>query len=358
MEGGDSAILDSTDHIRSVDKSRLLELIGGFPEQLLSALDKQIPQGKIDASAIQRIGIVGVCTTRVIATVLGSLMDQRGSVPIFSFNSFSLPRWVGSETLLIFVSFSGNTLQVLLCFEQALRRKLPCIVVTTGGSLKKRAREGKVPVIVILKEQPPNRTVLPYMLVPILRTAGSLGLLDTTSGEIADAAKNVRRRRDELDSAIPIKKNRAKQLAESCLGRTPLIYTEDTELGGVVLRWQYDFNENAKVLAYSSILPELSHNEIIGLQGNGAPESKAPLFLTTQKKESPGTERLWLTIRTLEEFGYRPVEIPIEGGTELERILYGILLGDYISVYLAVLRGVDPQAVELIDRIRVGEGPV
>ena len=346
-------MLDSKDRIRSVDGSGLIRLVGGFPEQMIRACGFEIPVLTKQPSSVKGIGVVGVCSTRVCAIVLRSLMDRAGRVPVFSFNGFSLPGWVTKEIPLIFISFSGNTQQVLSCFEQALERTIPCLAVTTGGSLKRKAQERAVPVIEIPKEQLPNRTVLPYMLVPLLLTCIRTGLLKLGESEIQSSAQMLTSRRTEWGPDTLLKENLAKQIAATCFDKQPLIYTEDPALEGVVLRWRNDFNENAKVLACISQLPEMSHNEIVGLQGNGSPDSKAPLFLSKRKKDSPAFERLDITIRILEEFGYRPAEIPVEGGTDLERILYGILLGDYVSVYLAVLKGVDPHAVDLIDSIRV-----
>jgi len=348
-----SRMLDSKDRISSVDGSGLIRLVGGFPEQMIRACGLEIPLLTKQPSSVQGVGVAGVCSTRVCAIVLRSLMDRAGRVPVFSFNGFSLPGWVTKEIPLIFISFSGNTMAVLSCFEQALERKIPCLAVTTGGSLKRKAQERAVPVIEIPKEQPPNRTVLPYMLVPLLLTCIRTGLLSLGESEIQSSAQMLTSRRTEWGPDTILKENLAKQIASICFDKQPLIYTEDPALEGVVLRWRNDFNENAKVLACTSQLPEMSHNEIVGLQGNGSPDSKAPLFLSTRKKDSPAFERLDITIRTLEEFGYRPAEIPVEGGTDLERILYGILLGDHVSVYLAVLKGVDPHAVDLIDSIRV-----
>jgi glucose/mannose-6-phosphate isomerase len=41
-----------------------------------------------------------------------------------------------------------------------------------------------------------------------------------------------------------------------------------------------------------------------------------------------------------------------QGATPLERVLSLVLIGDLVSVYLAVLEGVDPTPVEAIERFK------
>ncbi len=344
--------LDDVKYIRAVDSHSLLSLIGGFTEQLDRAVGYEIPEVP-DARTIRAVGIVGVCTTVVCALALSSLVDRSGKGCVYRFNRFRLPKWLGRDVLLVFVSFSGNTQQVLCCFEEAVSRKIPALAVTAGGTLKKRAEEEGIPVVSIPKESPPNRTVFPYLFVPVLRTAYRLGLLDDTDRHIKDAISSLEQKKKELEPDVPATKNRAKRIALECEGRIPLLYTEDPILIPVIRRWQYDFNENAKLLSHSAYIPEMSHNEIIGLQGEEGKLCGIPLFLTVRKGESHEIQRLDFTIEALKNIGYRPVEIGIEGNTDLETLFYGILLGDYTSAYLAVVKGVDPHSVDLIDSIRV-----
>ncbi|MBN2323050.1 MAG: hypothetical protein JXQ30_04890 [Spirochaetes bacterium] len=350
------ARLDDTAHIRSIDSHSLLSLIGGFTKQLDRAVDFRIPDIPGASFAdIRAVGIVGVCTTAVCALALSSLVDENEKGCVYLFNRFTLPKWVGRDILLIFVSFSGNTQEVLRCFDDAVSRSLPSLVVTSGGALQKWAEEEKIPIVLIPKESPPNRTVFPYMFIPVLRTACMLGLADITDKDIAEAASSLEQRKIALDPEVPVAKNRAKRIALECEGRIPLLYTEDQLLIPVIRRWQYDFNENAKLLSHSAYIPEMSHNEIIGLQGEEGKSCGIPLFLTSRKGGRNEVARLDFTIEALKNAGYSPLEIGIEGETKLQTMLYGILLGDYTSAYLAVLKGEDPHSVHLIDSIRIKE---
>ena len=160
--------LDDSKYITTIDRDGLFSLIDGFPEQLERGL-KSFPEKKTFRSGnYSSIGLVGLGTSRVCAEVLSAVISESGNLPVFSLHDYFLPHWVGKSTLLIFISFSGNTEEVVSCFQQSLERKCHSIVVTAGGYLGEKAVAEGVPLFTIQKESPPNRTVFPYMIVPVL----------------------------------------------------------------------------------------------------------------------------------------------------------------------------------------------
>ncbi len=347
--------LDDRDYITTIDKERLIELIERFPEQMEYISETMNDKILEKTNKYTTIGVVGVGTTKVCAEILESLLNLKGTLPAFPLNDCSLPNWVGKLTLLIFVSFSGNTQEVISCFKQSIKRGCPSVVITTGGRLEREALTHKIPLVKIRKEKPPNRTVLPYMVVPVLMICAQIGLLPLIPEHFKNTAQFLKKWRSSFTVDNHMENNPAKEIALQCLGTIPLIYIENALYTGVARRWQYQFNENAKVLAYSSKLPEMSHNEIIGLHGGGMSSLVTPLFLTHNEEDAIISERLRFTQTIIKEKGYSVMKVPLIGDSELERIFYGIYLGDYVSYYLAVLRDVDPHAVDLIDKIRLPE---
>lgn len=253
------------------------------------------------------------------------------------------------------MSFSGNTEEVLSCFEQSLARRCPAVVITSGGRLEHVAVQNSIPVVRIRKEKPPNRTVLPYMIVPLLLISSRAGAVHFKSEDFLQTARFLKKQRDSFSRLTETKNNLAKQVALHLRDSLPLVYTDSALYTGVVLRWQYQLNENAKVLAYSSRFPEMSHNEVIGLSGDDMRKPAAPVFLSREGRGNELNRRFEFTCSAIKEKGYRLFHIPLLGGDELQNVFYGIYLGDFVSLYLAILRRVDPQAVELIDRIRLKE---
>jgi glucose/mannose-6-phosphate isomerase len=261
---------------------------------------------------------------------------------------------VGKSTFLIFLSFSGNTEEVVSCFQQGLERGCNSIVITGGGYLGERAVAEGLPLITIEKETPPNRTVFPYMIVPVLLYCRRCGFFAMQYGEINEASDFLRSQRVSLTIKTPAASNNAKKIALHLHDKLPLIYTDDARFRAVLLRWQYQLNENAKSLAYSAYLPEMSHNEMMGLQGTDMLSQVSALFITSNdERESILEKRADFTRSVLEAKGVSTMEVMLQGSGDLQKLFSGIFLGDYVSFYLAVLRGKNPQEVGLIDKIRM-----
>jgi glucose/mannose-6-phosphate isomerase len=56
--------------------------------------------------------------------------------------------------------------------------------------------------------------------------------------------------------------------------------------------------------------------------------------------------------------GLRPeaMTLAIEGDTLLKQLLWGTVLGDFVSIYLAILNGVNPTPVDLVERLKLELG--
>jgi len=357
-EGEVGKLLDDIEYIRSIDRGNLYTLIERMPEQMEHAAASCPKQIFINRDRkFSAIGVVGVGTTRVCGELLKSFSDLEGTIPVIPINDYSLPNWAGRTTLLFFVSFSGNTEEVMSCFEQSRMRGCPAVVITSGGRLERDAVQNNVPVVKIRKEKPQNRTVLPYMIVPLLLIGAQIGVVPFKQEDFLQTVRFLKIQRESLDAHQKTENNRAKKIALHFYDSIPLVYTDGALYRGVVLRWQYQFNENAKVLAYSSWLPEMSHNEIVGLYGNHKQAHAACVFLSGEGRRNESNKRFDFTCSAIKEKGYSFLHVPLAGDDELQRVFYGIYLGDLVSLYLAILRGVDPQSVGLIDRIRLKDQP-
>jgi len=347
--------LDNKEYIKSLDKKNLLRIIDEMPDHIEKAVKLCSVTLPTCSEKINEIGVVGVGTTKVCAQILKSFLDKSGNMPVISINDFKLPSWVSKSTLLFFISFSGNTEEVLSCFKQSIKIGCPSVVITTGGELETQASQNNTPIIKILKEVPQNRTVFAYLLVPLLVINIKMGFLSYDLDDIIKLKCFLAEKRRQFSWDVLCQNNYAKNIScelENCI---PLIYTNDGLLEGVVSRWQYQFNENAKIPAHSSRLPEMSHNELIGVCGSDYSKLLKPIFLLNDSTDETISKRLVFTLDALRSKGYEILEVPILGNDELERIFYGVYLGDYVAYYFAILRGVDPHAVDLIDSIRINK---
>jgi glucose/mannose-6-phosphate isomerase len=159
--------------------------------------------------------------------------------------------------------------------------------------------------------------------------------------------------RETLVPEVPVEKNQAKKLAMDLSLGVPYIYSH-TYLNVIADRWKTQLNENAKVLAMTGQLPEMNHNEIVGWAGDDQKiASRFIVVLLRSVDEHPRIKKRFdLTKKMLQAIALNVIEIEAVGENKLTRMFTTMYLGDFTSVYLALLRGLDPTPVIPIDRLK------
>jgi len=219
----------------------------------------------------------------------------------------------------------------------------PRIVATTGGKLAEAARRAKVPVVGIPSGMQP-RAAVGYMFTVAAEVATLTGVSDAIRTEIDSAAAQLEAATDDLLA-------KASEIAGRLDGTVPLIYGCDlTE--PVAYRWKTQFNENAKLAAFSAELPEMNHNEIVGWQDGTNTAPFSAVFLADSDQHPRERQRIELTAGLLEDRAAAVVLVETEGETRTGRMLWSVMLGDLVSLQLAARRGVDPGPIELLDRLK------
>jgi glucose/mannose-6-phosphate isomerase len=121
----------------------------------------------------------------------------------------------------------------------------------------------------------------------------------------------------------------------------------------VAVRWRCELNENAEVPASAHELPEADHNDIVGWTGAGTEFGRlAAVFLDDSDLHPRLRERIALTEALIAPHVAETVVVASRGESCTERVMSLVLLGDLVSLYLAVLRGVDPTPVAAIERFK------
>lgn len=277
---------------------------------------------------------------------LGALGDRLRR-PMAVAQGYALPAWVGSDTAVLVSSYSGGTEEALSCYDDAARRGAQRVVATTGGELAERARADGVPVVPLPGGFQP-RAAVGYATVVALEIAALCGAAPFLRPEIEAAAALVGRLAAEWAPDAP-EDNPAKELARRLAGSVPV--TIGAQLTGpVAYRWKCQFNENAKMAAFWSQLPEADHNEICGWETDDA--NLSAILLTEPGLHERNRARIELTGHLIEDAGVAVEYVEARGETALERLVSLILLGDLVSLYSAVLRRVDPVEIASIDRLK------
>ena len=147
-------------------------------------------------------------------------------------------------------------------------------------------------------------------------------------------------------------RERAAAIAAGLEGALPVIYGAELT-APVARRWKTQVNENAKLQAFFSELPEADHNEICGWGGLPDGADPAVVLLEDPESGSPRDQlRFELTEKAIAAAGTEVVRVPAEGDSRTARMLWAVMLGDLVSLELASARGVDPLAVETIDSLK------
>ena len=332
------AALDG-DAVAAVDSSGQARDILDLSAHLRDAL------WRVDSAAIAPVeapgGLVvaGMGGSAVGARLALAALGGRLRRPFAIADGYALPPWVGLDHLVLCASYSGATEETLAAYDDAAERGAPRVVATTGGALAERARRDGAPVIPLPGGYQPRATV-GYGLVAALEAAAFSGAAPAIRDEIQAAAALAERLADEWGPDGD-EDGEAKVLARRLNGTVPVI--AGAELSApVAYRWKTQINENAELPAFASVLPEADHNEVVGWSAARELGSFSAVFLEDPRSHPRNLLRSELTAG-LAAAGAKVVErVPARGDTALERLISLVLLGDLVSLYLAVLRGVDP----------------
>ncbi|MDI6771696.1 MAG: bifunctional phosphoglucose/phosphomannose isomerase [bacterium] len=290
--------------------------------------------------------------------LLRALLAPTAALPVVVVKDYRLPAFVGRDTLVFACSYSGDTEETLAAYQEAHASGAAIVAVTSGGALADHAAASGHPVVRVPPGLPP-RAALPYMLMPLLRITGRLGIGGVTDSEVREAAALLDGLVVRWGPEAPSGVNPAKSLAAALEGALPVVYASSSLFEPVAQRWKTQLNENSKVFACWNAFPELNHNETVGWEGvrGGHPRLHAVL-LRDRDEGARNALRVEITRELLARRADGVTEVWSQGNGLLARLLSLVLLGDLVSVYLAVLTRVDPTPVEIIAEIkrRLGGG--
>jgi glucose/mannose-6-phosphate isomerase len=275
--------------------------------------------------------------------IIADILPGLWKIPVKVIKSTSIPNWVNDKTLVVVSSYSGNTKETLMMYDQAAKRGCKIVAITSGGELRDKCMRDSNKLIEVPTEIQPRSSIgytIGY-LANIVETAGGPKI----KSDLLKSISALRKYRGKIwmrNLETP-----AKGIAERLHGKVPAIYAP-VSLSTAALRWKNQMNENSKIIAFSGTIPELNHNEIVGWSNTNAGSSCTPVII--YEDGLPHADALMMneSIETIRSSGIDPEIIKIDGRTQLERSLKAIMLGDYVSLFLASINGVNPMEVEVL----------
>jgi len=336
-------MLDDLSTFNKVDKNNMISQIESLPEQLMETEELTKALGALEKP--KSVMVEGMGASGIAGDILRNWLSRRTKIPISVNKDLTLPV-LSNNTMLITISYSGNTKETLLALDEAMNRTNNVVCIASGGQLldlctKKGLKFVKVPT----GYQP--RCALGYLFGSAVHVLKHAGVYDG-SRELEEAVTHLKGLKVTLMPNIASPNNPAKRLALKLKDFTPIIYAYDG-FYSCAKRWRTQLNENAKVLSWCGSLPEMSHNEIVGWDADDKVKNFAMVFLR-DKDEPEYVRRRFEAIKKRADV--KIFEVWSEGQDKISRMLHLIYIGDFVSYYLAILRGIDPMPVRIIEELK------
>jgi glucose/mannose-6-phosphate isomerase len=346
------SLLDDPSAYGRIDPSGTRALIRDLPRQCRGAWrEAQAMELPPDYRHVDKAVILGMGGLVIAGDLLRSLAALESPVPVLVHRDYGLPRLVDNRTLLIAMSYSGDTEETVSAFEEGLRTDARKVVITAGGRLLALARSNEVPAFVF-DYKSTVRGALGYGLMPLLAIAEKAGVLADKATDVEEAAAVMEGMIAGIGEDVPLERNPAKQLAERMEGRLPVIHGAGV-MAPVAFRWKTQLNENSKVWAAWEELPEANHNAIVGYELPREIASRTfAVFLRAPALHPRIRLRYEFTRQTLTDAGVASDVVDAEGKSPLAQMMSAVLFGDYVSLYLAILAGVDPSPTAIIGDLK------
>ena len=313
-------------------------------EEAIGRLAEQLREGDRIGSELggsialpSAVVITGMGGSAIGGELLRGLIASHCPVPITRVRGFGIPGWAGPGTLVVCVSYSGNTIETLACAERAQRQGAGVLAVGSGGRLGELARQWGAPFAEVPGGLQP-RAALGFLFGAAAGVFGACGL--ARGGIAREAAAGV-----EL-----VDRDAARALGERLAGTVPLIYGAGP-MAAVAYRWKTQLNENAKIHAFSHAFPELGHNEIVGWMGAHAGMFSA-VILRERTEQTETRRMIEVTSELIEQDAAFVQHVPGVGDTVSARAFSMVAFGDWVSYHAALARGVDPVPVERLGELK------
>ena len=315
------------------------QIIYSLPDQIFEAINL-VPKFYSKNKKFERVLICGMGGSGISGEILAALYPQ---TEIVSNKDYTIPGYIAKKTLSILISYSGNTEETLNNYKILSRKKMAMAIISSNGAMLEKRADLKIK---IPKGLPP-RGALGYLFAPLPIILYKLRLIKINpEKELIALVKFLKKERNDIE-------RKAKRLSTRFIKKLPIIYANSNRFFPVANRWRCQLNENAKILCHINIIPEMNHNEIVGL---GRPQAFNKRLLLIYLNDPKAHPRNKIRVKIINDLIKNKIgnvlEINPKGNNNLQRLFWTIMLGDFISYYLAKNTSIDPMPVKRIDYLK------
>lgn len=342
-------MLDDVAVLNQRDSGGVLKTASRMFEQLLYSPEVNQPEN--DGREIKNIVFAGMGGSALGADTLVAVLKSQLKLPMQVVKSYDLPIYVDNSTLVFSLSYSGNTEETLSCYEQAKKSGAQLAVMASGGKLIENAKNDDVSYVQLLPGYQPRMTVL-MQLRGLLKLLNHFNLVDESYyKDLEEFAPKLETLSKAWERETSVEYNLAKQIALHAVGKSGVFFGSDLT-APLAYKWKISWNENAKNTAWHNVYPEFNHNEFMGWSAHPLEKPFFTMDLVTDLDLPRVAQRMKLSDQILS--GRRPKALPLKlvGENYLQQAVWNSVLADFTSIYLAVLNGVNPEPVALIEDLK------
>jgi glucose/mannose-6-phosphate isomerase len=320
------------------------QMVARFPAQLEEALGiaASIQLKKHDA-AYRSVFISGLGGSGIGGTFVQELVRQECKLPIVVSKGYHAPRWINKHTLAICSSYSGNTEETLSTFEQLLGTGAKIVCIASGGKLIELAKKHGLDYVQLPGGWSSPRACMGFSIVCQLGVLRAAKLISARPLAQVEAARKL------LVKELADIQKKAHKMVSLLGNKMPILYCAD-HMEAVAIRWRQQINENAKLLCWHHVLPEMNHNELVGWRDQRP--DVAVIWLRNRDDFERTSIRTNITKEVVGHYASTNIEVWSKGKSAIEKAFYLVHLGDWLSVYLADARKVDAVEIKVIDFLK------
>lgn len=342
--------LNDIESIKQADPSGYLPILKNTPAEIKTVWE----DFKAQDFAPKKFNKIVVCAmggSAIGADMAKSVVEKHSHLPMQIVRDYQLPNWVDEQTLAVIISYSGNTEETISGFVDAQNRAAQIFCITSGGKLLELAEKKSIDHFVLPPNMPP-RTAWGHSFFVVLELLIKYEVLDPILASLNSSLVIMEETIARCQEAVDVEQNLAKQIALKLTDYTPVVFAAE-HLAPVARRWKGEFNENTKIHSFFDEVPELNHNAQQGLEAvNDLKKTIRILILQSHLYHPRNQLRTRIIQESFSAQGLSTELVSLGGGNITESICQGVIIGDYISVYLAFLLGHDPVPFQAIEDLK------